>query len=227
MLIKDIAGCERPYEKAVEYGIDALSDAELLATIIRTGSSDGSAIDLANKILNNHYLYKGLAGLNYLSRDDLLIIKGIGNTKATQVLAIAELSKRMVKQKLKKKISFHDSESIASYYIEKCKYLNKERLYLMLFNTANILIKEIMLSEGTVNQSLISTREIYINALKYEAVNIILVHNHPSGRVEPSKADINSTIKVFEAGKLLGIELHDHIIVGYDDYYSMHERGII
>ena len=226
MLIKDIASCERPYEKAVEYGVETLNDAELLATIIRTGSGEDSSIDLANKILNSHFMYKGLVGLNYMSRDDLLDIKGIGNIKATQILAIAELSKRMVCQKLKKIVSFYDSSSIASYYKEKCKYLNKERLYLMLFNTANMLIKEVLLSEGTVNQSLISTREILIHALKYEAVNMILVHNHPSGRVEPSKADIKATISVYEAGKIVGIKLRDHIIVGYDDYYSMHERGI-
>ena len=166
-------------------------------------------------------------GYNYLDREELLSIKGIGNIKATQILSIAELSKRMVKQKLKREISFMNAESIVSYYKEKCKYLKKERLYLMLFDTANSLIKEILLSEGTVNQSLISTREIYIQALKYEAVNMILVHNHPSGRVEPSKSDVNATYRVYEAGKLLGIELFDHIIIGHDKYFSMHERGII
>lgn len=227
MLIKDIASCERPYEKAVEFGVDTLSDAELLATIIRTGYGDGSSIDLANMILNSHYLYKGLLALNYLEREDLLSIKGIGNTKATQILAISELSRRMVKQRLKNEISFMNAESIVSYYNEKCKYLKKERLYLMLFNTANVLIKELLLSEGTVNQSLISTREIFVQALKYEAVNMILVHNHPSGNVEPSKADISVTYRVNEAGKLLGIELFDHIIIGHDKYFSMHERGII
>ena len=227
MLIKDIASCERPYEKAMEYGVEALNDAELLATIIRTGSNEYSSIDLAHKILNNHYLYKGLAGLNFMSRDDLLSIKGIGNTKATQLLAVAELSTRMIKQRLKKEISFNDASTIAAYYQEKCKYLNKERLYLMMFNTANVLIKEVLLSEGTVNQSLVSAREIYLQALKYEAVNIILGHNHPSGRVEPSSSDLSSTFDVYKAGKMLGISLCDHIIVGFDEYFSMHERGII
>ncbi len=226
MLIKEIASCERPYEKAVEYGVDSLSDAELLATIIRTGANNGSSIDLANTILNAHGVYKGLVGLNYLCREDLLNIKGIGNTKATQVLAVAELSMRMAKQKLKKDITFNDAKSIALYYIENCKYLNKERLYLLLFNTANMLIKEILLTEGTINQSLISVREIYIQALKYEAVNMVLVHNHPSGNINPSESDINSTMMIYKVGKILGIELFDHIVVGYDDYFSMHERGI-
>lgn len=227
MLIRDIADCERPYEKAVEYGVEVLSDAELLATIIRTGSKETSSIDLANRILNNHYLYKGLAGLNYMDREDLLSINGIGNTKATQILAVAELSTRMAKQRLKKAITFCDAESIAAYYLEKCKYLSKERLYLLLFNTAHMLIKEILLSEGTVNQSLVSTREIFIQVLKYEAVHFILVHNHPSGRTEPSHADVEVTMQVKAAGKLLGVNLSDHIVVGYDSYYSMRERGII
>ena len=227
MLIKEIADCERPYEKAMEYGVKVLSDAELLATIIRTGSKDGSSIDLANKILNNHYLYKGLAGLNYINRDDLLAINGIGHTKATQILAIAEISGRMAKQKFKRDISFYEASTVAAYYQEKCKYLNKERLYLMIFNTAHMLIKELLLSEGTVNQSLISPREIYVQALRYEGVNIILVHNHPSGNVDPSLADVQATKMVKDAGDLIGIYLSDHIIVGHDSYYSMHERGII
>lgn len=227
MFIKDIADCERPYEKAIEYGVEALNDAELLATIIRSGTKDASSIDLANRVLNNHYRHKGLVALNFLSREDLLNINGIGNTKATQILAVAELALRMSKQSLKKDISFHNAKSIAAYYQEKCRYLNKERLYLMVFNTAHMLIKEILLSEGTVNQSLISSREIFVQALKYEAVNFVLVHNHPSGCIEPSMADVQATIAVRDGGRLLGIVLSDHIIVGHNDYYSMHERGII
>lgn len=227
MLIKEIAGCERPYEKALEFGTEVLSDAELLATIIRTGSADEGSVDLANRVLDNHHIYKGLIGLNYMSRDDLLGIKGIGNIKATQLLAVAELSKRMANQRLKKGISFNDAYSVASYYQEKCKYLNKEMLYLLMFNTANMLIRETVMTVGTVNEALISTREIYIQALKHEAVNIILVHNHPSGNVEPSMADIIATKDVKDAGKLIGINLLDHIIVGYDNYFSMHERGVI
>lgn len=227
MLIKDIADCERPYEKAVEQGVEALSDAELLATILRTGSKDSSSIDLANKVLNNHYLYKGLIGLNYMDRDDLLAIPGIGNTKATQLLAISELSARMVKQKLRKAITFEDAKSVATYYQEKCKYLSRERMYLMLFNSSGVLIKEVLLSEGTMDKTLISNREIFIQALKYEAVKFILVHNHPSGNVVPSHADVQSTYSARDAGKLLGVTLADHIVVGYDSYYSMRERGII
>lgn len=227
MIIKDIACCERPYEKAIEYGIETLSDAELIATIIRTGTKELSSIDLAHKILNCHHLYKGLHGLNYINRDELMLIKGIGNTKATQILALTEISSRMSKQILKKDINFNNPNSIASYYQKKCKYLKKERTYMMMFNTSHMLIKEVMLSEGTVNQTLISPREIFIEALKYESVNIVLIHNHPSGSPEPSKSDIEATLKIRDAGKLIDINLSDHIIVGGETYISMYERGII
>ncbi|MBR3600550.1 MAG: DNA repair protein RadC [Lachnospiraceae bacterium] len=227
MIIRDIADCERPYEKAVELGIEALNDAELIATIIRTGTRDSSSIDLAHRVLNNHHMYKGLNGLNYMSRDDLLSIKGIGNTKATQLLAVSELSRRMVRQRLKRDMTFDNPQSIASYYQEKCKYINRERLYMMVFDSAMHLVKEVLLSEGTVNQSLMSARDVFIQALKYEAVNIILIHNHPSGNVIPSQADIQSTKVIKTAGRLMDINLADHIIVGNSGYTSMLERGII
>lgn len=226
-LIKDIAGCERPYEKAVLNGINTLTDAELIAVILRTGTNSESSIDLANKILNNHPVHKGLNGLFFMRRENLLEIKGIGNTKATQLLAVTELSKRINESRLKKDLCYDNPDKIAAYYMEKCKYLTKERVYLMLFSNSHMLIKEIMLSEGTVSSSSISPREIFIEALRYEAVNIILVHNHPSGLPEPSNSDIAATIKIKEAGKLMDINLSDHIIVGNDCYISLLERGII
>ncbi len=226
-LIKDIASCERPYEKAIVYGIDTLTDAELLAVILRTGTKEESSIDLANKILNRHDVHKGLNGLFFMRREDFLGIKGVGDTKATQLLAVTELSKRINESRLKKDICFSNPDAIAAYYMEKCKYLTKERVYLMLFSNSHMLIKEIMLSEGTVSSSSISPREIFIEALKYEAVNFIIVHNHPSGLPEPSNSDIAATIKIKEAAQIMDINLSDHIIVGNDCYISLAERGII
>ena len=226
-LIKDIAACERPYEKALKHGIHTLSDVELLAVIIRTGTKETSVIDLANEIMNTHKIHKGIIGLNYLSRKELLNIKGIGNTKATQLMAIAELSKRMNCTRLISNVQYDNPASIAEYYQEKCKFLTKEKTFLMMFSTAHTLIKEVVLSEGTINQALISPREIFIEALKYEAVNIILIHNHPSGIPEPSKADICATQKVYDAGVLMDVHLSDHIIIGNGCYVSMLERGYI
>ena len=226
-LIKDIASCERPYEKAVLNGIHTLTDAELLAVILRTGTNRESSIDLANKILNSHNVHKGLNGLFFMRREDMLAIKGIGNTKATQLLAVTELSRRINESKLRKDMCFNNPDKIAAYYMEKCKYLTKERVFLMLFSNSHMLIKEMVLSEGTVSSSSVSPREIFIEALKYEAVNFILVHNHPSGSPEPSNSDIAATIKIKEAADIMDINMSDHIIVGNDCYISLAERGII
>ena len=162
-----------------------------------------------------------------MNRNDLLDIKGIGDTKATQLLAVTELSKRINESKLRKDLCFNNPDAIAAYYMEKCKYLTKERVYLMLFSNSHMLIKEMILSEGTVSSSSISPREILIEALRYEAVNFILVHNHPSGLPEPSNSDIAATIKIKEAAKIMDLNLSDHIIVGNDCYISLAERGII
>ena len=226
-LIKDLAVCERPYEKAISNGIETLTDAELLAVILRTGTNKMSSIDLSNQILNAHNIHKGLNGLFFMKRKDFLAIKGVGDTKATQLLAITELSKRINESRLKQSISFSNPGSIARYYMEKCKYFTKEHIYLMLFTNAHTLIKEVMLSEGTVSNSSISPREIFIEAIHYEAVNFILIHNHPSGLPEPSSADISSTLKIKEAGNIMDIHLSDHIIVGNNSYVSLFERGII
>lgn len=226
-LIKDIAACERPYEKAITYGISSLSDSELLAVILRTGTKDTSSIDLANRILNAHYFHKGILGLQYIRREELLEIKGIGNTKATQLLAICELANRMNQTRLRVNISFNNPDTIAMYYMQKCKFLTKENTFLMMFSSSNMLIKEITLSKGTINQTLVSPREIFIEAIKCEAVNIILVHNHPSGNPEPSNADIMVTKKIAQAGCLLDIQLTDHIVIGNGCFVSMRKRGLI
>lgn len=226
-LIKDIADCERPYEKACALGIEALTDAELIAVILRNGGGGQSSIDLANCVLNAHPVHKGLSGLNFLERKDLTAIKGIGNTKATELLAIGELAKRMNLRRLREDIIFSNPSSIADYYMEKCKYFTREKTYIMLLSCSHMLIKELLISEGTVNSAILSPREIFIEALKYQAVFIIMVHNHPSGCPEPSTADIDATKRIMSAGELLGIHLSDHIIVGNDRYVSLLERGII
>lgn len=226
-LIKDIAHSERPYEKAQAYGVEALSDTELLAVILRTGTRDTSAVGLAQTIMNTHYYHKGLNGLFFLRREDLTSIKGVGEVKATQLLAICELSKRMNQSRLREDICFSSPESIADYFMDKCKYATKEQTYLMLFSTAHMLIKELLISEGTINYAILSPREICIQALKYEAVFMILVHNHPSGIPVPSNADIEATRRISDAGSLIGIKLSDHIIVGNNRYTSMLEKGLL
>lgn len=227
LLIKNIPDCEKPYQKAIDKGIEALSDAELVAIILRTGTKTMSAIDMANMIFDLPLVNKGLVGLNYLTRESLVRVPGIGNTKATELLAIAEISKRMNIDTARKNVRFNTIDTIAAYYIEKCRFLTKEKAFVVLLTAGNTLIKELQLSEGTVNSTQLSPREVFIEALKYEAVNIILVHNHTSGFVDPSKADIETTNNLIAAGNLLGIRILDHIIVSHNNYFSMLERGII
>ena len=205
ILVKDLAICERPYEKAEHFGISVLSDAELLAIIMRSGTKDTSVLDLANRVLNAHNTQKGLLGLHLLLPQELMQIPGIGKVKSMQLQALAEISKRMNLEKLEKKMDFHTPDTIGAYYREKCRFLNVEKTFLLLLTNAHTLIKEIELSTGTVNQAHLSPREVFIYAVRYEAVHMILVHNHPSGHAEPSQADIDSTLRIREAGQLLGI----------------------
>ena len=225
--IKDLALNQRPYEKALQFGIEMLSDSELLGLVLRCGTREISSLDLAQSILNAHPVNKGLVGLNYLSLEDLLKIRGVGKVKAFQLLAIAEISKRISRDKFKTGISFNNPSSIADYFMESLRYLTKERIYALMFNSANLLIGEVIISEGTVNKAIISPRELFLEALRHDAAGVVLLHNHPSGNPEPSASDIASTRNIRESGIMLGICLLDHIIVGDKCYVSMLERGLI
>ena len=204
-----------------------MSDAELLSVILRTGSRRANALSTAYKILNAHPIHKGIAGLNYLTISDLESIAGVGKVKAVQMKCLAEISKRMSKAVLKPFLSFQSPQSIADYFMENTRYLEKEYVYILMFDSKHKLLKDVRLSEGTVNSSLLSPREVFTTALKFEAVYIVLVHNHPSGDPSPSRQDIEITDRVSSAGRMIGIELSDHIILGNNCYVSLAERGII
>lgn len=226
-LICEMAKQDRPREKFELFGADKLSDAELLALILRTGSRDISAVTLAEEILNLNLPGTGLEKLYHLSRKDLLEIHGIGQVKATQILAICELSIRLSKLKSRQQLSFSSPSSIARYYMaEFCSY-RQEHLMLLLFDCKNHLIGERLISKGTVNASMAEPRDIFGEALSAGAVAIILIHNHPSGDTTPSPADLTVTRRVFEAGELLGIHLLDHIIVAGSNYRSLKAEGFI
>lgn len=225
--IKDMAEDQKPCEKAISEGIDKLSDPELLALILRCGTSEMSVIGLAQIILNNHPVHKGLVGLNYLSLTELMKIKGVGRVKACQIMAIAEVSRRMSMGQFKSNLVLDSPSAIADYFMETCRYLTKERIYALFLSGSNSLIAKVILSEGTVNRSLISPRELFMEALHHDAVSVVLLHNHPSGDPEPSNADITSSKRIKELGIMLGITLLDHIIIGDKRYVSLVERGLL
>ena len=219
---------ELPYERFLNFGPENLTEAELLAVILRTGTKDTSAVALAEKVLAlATYPREGLLGLHDVSVEELMEIRGIGMVKAVKLKCIAELSKRMSRAKARTGICFTRADMVAEYFMEKLRHRDTECVYLLCLDAKGQLIREKKLSDGSVNMALISPREVFLEALKDKAVNIILVHNHPSGDPTPSRQDIEITESIFKAGKMIGINLSDHIILGNNCYVSLAERGIV
>lgn len=225
--MKEILKEERPYEKCLHSGAASLSNAELLAVILRTGTKGMNSLELARNILNDSCGDDGLLNIHHLTLEKLKSIKGIGTVKAIQILCLSELAKRLAKERAKEGLVFNLPSSIAKYYMEEMRHQKQENMKLLMLNTKSKLIGETNISKGTVNASLVSPRELFIEALEKEAVSIILVHNHPSGDPTPSDQDILLTKRVKEAGSLIGIDLLDHIIIGNNCYMSFSESQIL
>lgn len=211
--MKDLPSQEQPYEKCFHYGPRALTDAELLAVILKTGSDRESALSLSKRILELPP-EGGLPGLCRLSVEELMDLRGVGRVKAVQLRCVCELSARIAASARGERICFTDPEEVAAHYMETCRHLEQEAVLLLMLDTKGKLIREQEISRGTVNAALISGREIFREALRCGAVSIILIHNHPSGDPSPSQEDIRLTENVARSGELLGIELLDHIIIG-------------
>ncbi|HWT75425.1 MAG TPA: DNA repair protein RadC [Mobilitalea sp.] len=226
LTVKELPSSERPYEKCEKYGASVLSDAELLSVILRTGTKEQRVIDLAVNILNYSTACPGLKGLNYLTLKELTCIKGVGRVKAIELLCLTEITKRMSKEIHLDGLKLVTPQSVADYYMQDMRHLTREQVMLLMMDSKNKIIKDMIISEGTVNTSIMPTREVFVHAMKYEAVNIILLHNHPSGDPTPSAEDIRVTKKLCEAGNLIGITLMDHIIIGDNRYISLKEQGI-
>ena len=226
--IKELPPEQRPYDRALEYGVESLTDVELLAVLLRSGTKDINVVNLAYKILEGNGEGFGIHSIFHHNIDNLLGIKGIGKVKAVQILALGEFCKRAWERKnTKNRISFSSPETVANYYKESIRHLEVEELRIIFLDTKQKPISDMVISVGTVNASLVSVREILIESLKHLAVNVILLHNHPSGDPSPSKADIDITKDINKAMDSIGIELTDHIIIGDNCYYSFKEQGII
>ena len=218
---------EQPYERCLQNGPAVLSDAELLAVILRTGTRNADAVDLSRTILKLNRLRPGLTGLSLLTLPELKAVPGIGNVKAIQILCIAELARRIARTDSRQRLRFDRPGTIADYFMEELRTKEQEHLYLLMLDTRCHLIAEKLLTIGTVNQSLVSPREIFIEALRHRAVSIILIHNHPSGDPAPSADDCLVTERVEKAGLMIGIGLADHIIIGDGRYVSFQEEGLL
>lgn len=219
---------EMPYERFLNCGPEHLSDAELLAIILRTGTSNKSALELARDVLRHPKAEKsGLLGLYKLSLEDLMQVKGIGEVKAVKLKSLTELSMRFSKACAGEKLVMNRPETVAEYYMEELRHRNTECVYLACFDVKCHLLTDKMLTEGTVNMALISPREIFLKALVSKAVQIILIHNHPSGDPRPSDLDVEVTKNLKHLGEELEIPLIDHIIIGDHSFYSFRKEGLL
>ena len=218
--IKELPKSERPYEKLEKYGEKMLSNAELLAIIIKTGTKEENSIDIANRIL---LMSNSLKGLQNLSLTELENIKGIGKVKAIQLKSICELAKRMSKENdIMFQVKF--PQDVAKIFFEEFKIEKQEIFKIIILNTKNYITKIIDFAKGKIDSINLDIKQILQEVIKQNADRIIIVHNHPSGDPTPSKADINFTKNLYKASEIVGVRLIDHIVIGFNKYESIFSR---
>lgn len=229
--IKEMPEDERPQEKLIKFGPDYLSNAELLALIIRTGNRKGdSAIDTATKVLRSLRTANDSNGLNSLKNanlSNLMEVDGIGEAKAAMILAAVQLGIRLAVSSNGTKIRVTSPSIAANYVLSEMSVLEQEHFRIMTLNTKKEInfIREI--SKGTINMTIVHAREVFRAAISDNAHSIILLHNHPTGDPSPSKEDIGLTKNLMEASKIIGIDILDHIIIGDNRYFSFLEEGLL
>ena len=219
--IKQLPTSERPYEKLEIYGPKILSNSELLAIIIKTGTKEESSVTLAQKILSIKNDKNDLTFLQDLSIEELCKIKGIGKVKAIQIIAVCELAKRMSRPINTEKIKIKNTEDVAKLLMNELSYEKREIAKVIILNSKNIVIKITDVSYGGTSYAVLEPKEVLADAIKMGAPKIILVHNHPSGDPTPSKMDYVATDKIYEAAEIMGIELLDHVIIGKGKFASV------
>jgi len=227
--ITDLPLSERPREKLHALGADRLDTAELIAILLRTGTGGRSAIEIGRDLLARFQTIEQLAAA---SVEELSAIKGVGLAKAVQLKAAFELAARLPKSRAPRPL-FRAPRDVADRFREEMQHYEVEEFHVLLLDTKNRLIRDMSISRGTLNASLVHPREVYREAVRAGAAGVILVHNHPSGDPTPSSEDIKITRELVEAGRLLKIEVLDHIIVGKrdtgrtEDFVSLKEMGLI
>jgi len=215
---------ERPRERLLQHGPQYLTETELLGILLGKGTLKKTAIDLARELLER---YESLQKLFSRTPSELTKVKGIGPAKAATLSAAFELSRRIQSQGETTKKSFKRSSDVANHYLPLVRDLRKEVFKILLLNRANRLIKEVTISEGTLDASIVHPRDVFREALLEPAAGVILIHNHPSGNPAPSEEDLRLTKQLVEAGRLLGIRVYDHIIMAGESYRSLADEGLI
>ncbi len=219
---------DKPREKCRMYGVKALTDQELLAILLRTGTRDKTVLALSEEILHINPLYDGLVGLAHVSEAEYRQIPGIGAVRAMELCAIGEISARIWKRRRRvSEIDFRDPDSVAGYLKEDMRHLDYETVHILYLDNHKRLIRDFVVSRGTCSQTALSPRDIFAEGIRISAVCMIMVHNHPSGDPEPSDEDVHFTRDLELAGRMVGISLIDHIIIGDNRYYSFRKQGLI
>ncbi|HAX72703.1 MAG TPA: hypothetical protein DCY20_04200 [Firmicutes bacterium] len=223
-MIRDLPIQERPRERLVADGPKYLSNAELLAILLRTGTKNHSALSLAQSILQST---EGLKLLNEITVEELMRVKGIGVNKAVEIMACIELGKRISKSSQLKIQSITSPSDCVAYLSAELKHLTQEHFVVLLLDTKNYIIAKRTIFIGSLNKAIVHPREVFKEAIKRSSASVICVHNHPSGDPTPSEQDIQLTHRLYEAGELLGIKVLDHIIIGDEQFVSLKEKGYL
>lgn len=235
--IKDLPEDMRPQEKLIKYGAQVLSNAELLALIIRTGSKKESSLAVAQKVVDLGQKFsegieddEGYYGIKFLVNstiEDLTRIEGIGASKAAMILAAVELGRRVVRGSQVQREKITDTSKLPNIVMDEMRYLEEEHFKIAILNTKKELEYLETISIGSLDKTLVEPREVFLRAIKRNAHTIILLHNHPSGDSRPSNQDVKLTKILSESGDLLGIRVIDHIIIGDGEYFSFLKEGIL
>lgn len=222
--IQDMPPDERPRERLERSGAESLTTPELLAILFRTGTSKRNAVQLADELFRE---LGGLSGIATATLEELACVSGVGRVKAIEVKAAVELGKRLSATSEDVKPVIRSPDDVAKLMMADLRYETREHLYALILDTRNQVRHRRLISTGTLTESLVHPREVFREAIRFSAASLVLVHNHPSGDPEPSPADIATTKRLLEGGKLLGVELLDHVIVGDGRWCSLKQRGLM
>lgn len=224
IMIKDVPHDDRPRERLIKYGASHLANRELLAILLGSGTKNESVISLSNRVLMH---FDGLKLLNEATLEELTSIKGIGKAKGVIILAALQLGRRLNEYKPNECYVIRSPEDGADYLMEEMRQLKQEHFVVLFLNTKNQVIHQQTIFIGSLNASIVHPREVFREAVRRSSASIICAHNHPSGDPTPSQEDIQVTKRLVEAGKMMGIELLDHIVIGNRKFVSLKEKGYV
>ncbi|PTL38671.1 RadC family protein [Alkalicoccus saliphilus] len=224
MMIRDVPKSERPRERLLRAGASVLSNQELIALMLGSGTKSESVLELSGRVIRH---FDGLRLLKEATAVELMEIRGIGEAKAVQLCAALEIGRRIKQFPVEETHIVRSPQDVADYMMEEMRHLKQEHFIALYLNTKNAVLHKKTLFIGSLNASIVHPRELYKEALRYSAASFICLHNHPSGNPEPSQEDIDVTKRLTETGKMLGIEMLDHVIIGDRRFCSMKEKGFV